>query len=278
MACWSLTSHLLSSQPELYKAATQSDFLLAGAEGRLPKEKLGKWLAADRLYIHSYIRAAGQLLSSLDFPTYVDPFGKEDAAWETQLADWLIEALVAIRREERFFIDVSKRYGLSLEMLGPSSNDSVQQPTALERMQKIFADVTPHVSAHACGTSMSTPLLPWLEGAVTFWGTERVYLDAWSFAHAKAAERSRGSPADGHQDADGGALRKEFIPNWTSPEFVAFVERLGSIVDQAVQKVLDAAQAEVGKAEKIKSEILARVESRWRTLLEAERDFWPIMA
>jgi hypothetical protein len=126
---WSLTSHLIATQEHLYKSATQHPFLLAGAEGRLPKDVLVRWLANDRLYIHSYIRAAGQLLASLDLPKQVP--GSQEAS-ETQLADWLIEALVAIRREERFFIDVADRYNLGIELatpLPPASQAANSQAT-----------------------------------------------------------------------------------------------------------------------------------------------------
>ena len=45
------------------------------------------------------------------------------------------------------------------------------------------------------------------------------YLEAWRYT--KSCEK--GTRAGG--DADGGALRKEFIPNWTGEEFGTFVER-----------------------------------------------------
>lgn len=277
-APWSLTSHLLTSDVALYKSATQHPFLLAGAEGRLSKDALGRWLANDRLYIHSYIRAAAQLLASLDLPRHVPR--SEDAS-ETQLADWLIEALVAARREERMFIDVAGRYGLAIELGGvgiPLAGDdatattsaaaaAVEQPVpGLAKIQSIFSSVTPFSAA--AGTTTPPPLLPWLEGAVTFWGTERCYLDAWSFARDRAAERDASAG-----DADGGALRREFIPNWSSPEFARFVERLGALIDAAVARVLEGRTEE--DAERVKEELLARVEGRWRTLLEAEKAFWP---
>ncbi|KAL2022825.1 hypothetical protein VTK56DRAFT_4356 [Thermocarpiscus australiensis] len=272
---WSLTAHLLSSQQPLYKAATQHPFLLAGAEGRLPKDVLSRWLANDRLYIHSYIRAAGRLLASLDLPQHVSGSQEEEQAFETQLADWLIEALVAIRREERFFIDVAGRYGLGIEIAIPpapqdssaatpsasqNGSDNSKKLPGLPMMQSIFSSVAGN----------PPPLLPWLEGALTFWGTERCYLDAWSWARDKALEHGG---AAGQSDADGGALRREFIPNWSSADFARFVDRLGRLIDSAVAGVLEGkGEADV---ERVKGEILARVEGKWRTLLEAEKAFWP---
>jgi thiaminase len=293
-----LTHHLLATQEHLYKSATQHPFLLAGAEGRLPKDILVRWLANDRLYIHSYIRAAGQLLASIDLPKQV-PGSQE--AFETQLADWIIEALVAIRREERFFIDVADRYNLGIELatpLPPASLAASSQASAstqgklpgLVQMESIFSSVgsltlpapskdSPSTltglvqSVLTTTTSQTTPLLPWLEGALTFWGTERCYLDAWSWARDKAEERGSSKDRAETEDADGGALRKEFIPNWSSPEFAAFVDKLGKLIDAAVAGVLERREAE--EKERLKGEILGRVEGKWKSLLEAERQFWP---
>jgi thiaminase len=305
---WSLTSHLLATQEHLFKSATQHPFLLAAAEGQLPKETLSRWLANDRLYIHSYIRAAGKLLASIDLPKQV-PGSQE--AFETQLADWLIEALVAIRKEERFFLDVAERYGLGLELVFPlppasqlaaASQDVVpsQQDKlpGLVQLESIFSSVaTPPATAPpsqdspskvpgvalvqslftttTTTTGATTPptLLPWLEGALTFWGTERCYLEAWSWARDKAAERRESGEHAGKEDRDGGALRKEFIPNWSSPGFEQFVDKLGRLVDEAVAEVLEGKEGE--ERERVKGEILGRVEGPWRTLLEAEREFWP---
>ncbi|KAK4109103.1 heme oxygenase-like protein [Canariomyces notabilis] len=299
---WSLTSHLLASEQALFKSATQHPFLLAGAEGRLPKDVLSRWLANDRLYIHSYIRAVGQLLASIDLPREA---ARSEEAFETQLADWLIESLVSIRKEERFFIDVADRYGLGIEIGIPLISSTAagasgvpdddgngrggrnpNELPGLGMMQSVFASISavpstsppdPDSGPNPTAASITAlaanppPILPWLEGAITFWGTERCYLEAWSWAKRKAREASS---ASGGNDADGGALRKEFIPNWSSPEFAKFVERLQTLIDSAVAKVLKGYEKE-DEREQVKQGILARVEGRWRTLLVAERAFWP---
>ncbi|KAK4044171.1 hypothetical protein C8A01DRAFT_12457 [Parachaetomium inaequale] len=299
---WSLTDHLLATQEHLYKSATQHPFLLAGAEGRLPKDILSHWLSNDRLYIHAYLRAAGNLLASIDLPKQV-PGSQE--AFETQLADWVIEALVAIRKEERFFIDVAERYDLGIEIALPSlpaqasTQDATSKDTThggklpgLVQMESIFASVgaprqtSPDSPSKVPGVALVQPLftttaaantpptlLPWLEGALTFWGTERCYLGAWSWARGKAEERRSSGEHAEEKDADGGALRKEFIPNWSSPEFAQFVDKLGKLIDDSVAAVLEGKEGE--ERERIKAGILARVEGKWRTLLEAERQFWP---
>ena len=295
---WSLTGHLLATEEQLYKSATQHPFLLAGAEGRLPKNILSRWLANDRLYIHSYIRAAGQFLASIDLPKQVS--GSQEA-FETRLVDWVTEALVAIRKEERFFIDVADRYNLGIEIAVPfpATSAAAQDKVSTQggklpgfvQLDSLFASVGTHPttvdspnklpggflvrSLFTSSTATTTPptLLPWLEGALTFWGTERCYLDAWSWARDKAEERHSSGEDAGKEDADGGALRKEFIPNWSSPEFSRFVEELGKLIDDAVAEVV---QREEGEEQgKVKEAILGRVEGKWRTLLEAEKECWP---
>ncbi|KAL2267175.1 hypothetical protein VTJ83DRAFT_4452 [Remersonia thermophila] len=299
---WSLTGHLLSTQAELFKSATQHPFLLAGAEGRLSKIDLGRWLANDRLYIHSYLRAAARLLASLEFPRHVSgPGAKGKEPYETRLADWLIEALVAIRREERLFLDVAARYGLGIEVAevipvpAPTLDVPPVLPVAqlpvhaaaaaaakvpgLKLMEEVvFASVASTSSAAAVTSATAPgssgtaplPLLPWLEGAVTFWGTERCYLEAWTWARDHAETVGR----DVADDADGGALRKEFIPNWTNSGFRDFVDRLGRLIDEAVGEVLGKTKSAEEK-ERVKAELLGRVEGPWMTLLEAEKQFWP---
>jgi thiaminase len=280
---WSLTEHLLSLVPEEYKSATQSPFLLAAGQGTLPKETLSKWLANDRLYIHAYVKAAGQLLHSIDLPQHVP----EQEAVETQLVDWLIDALAAVRKEERLFIDVAERYGLGLDLVTPvvgtkalesgTSKPAVAEDAKLPGLvaiEKIFASVAPpprapgSFSASSSAASTNNPtLLPWLEGAVVFWGTERCYLDAWSWARSKQGLAHASGKKE--EDADGGALRKEFIPNWSSSEFATFVGKLAGIVDMAVSEALMKA------GEGAREEIVARVETKWKTLLAAEATFWP---
>jgi hypothetical protein len=74
---------------------------------------------------------------------------------------------------------------------------------------------------------------------------------------------------EGEGDLDGGALRKEFIPNWTSPEFVGFVEEIGGFVNALWEGEKGAGK---GKGE---VEMRERVEGLWGRVLEAERVFWP---
>jgi hypothetical protein len=69
------------------------------------------------------------------------------------------------------------------------------------------------------------------------------------------------------EDADGGALRKEFIPNWTNGEFVVFVEKLEWFVDELWKGVSETEGA--GGRE--------RLGETWRELLDVEGVFWPVV-
>lgn len=57
-------------------------------------------------------------------------------------------------------------------------------------------------------------------------------------------------------------MRKEFIPNWTSNEFVQFVER--------IEKVLE----EVWREDRGDVKGVERV---WEGVLSVEREFWPLL-
>ncbi|KAK0726482.1 hypothetical protein B0T21DRAFT_271828, partial [Apiosordaria backusii] len=287
---FSLTKHLLSLEPEVFQDATQHPFLLAAAKGTLPKDVLSHWLVNDRLYIHAYIRAAGQLLSSLELPKHLpgEQAGnenEEEEEFEVRLCDWLIEALGAVRREERMFLEVGGRYEL-VDFVGVSSKArEVEKVKGLGVIEGLFKEVgvlrnerkEKGLSSWLLGAATAgggdlpvSEKIPWLEGAVTFWGTEKVYLEAWSWAREQQEERPNGK-----EDEDGGALRKEFIPNWSSDEFREFVERLGVLIDQAVQKEIEMVGEDGNKQEEVKKQILGRVEGKWKTLLEGEKGFWP---
>lgn len=261
-----LTSHLLALDKPAFTAATQSPFLAAAGVGRIPKSTLGKWLANDRLYIHAYIKAAGRALATIDLPQTTSTTTQ---APETQLVDWLLTTLTELRREERLFIDVAGRYGLNIDLETETKKETgrmVQRVPASAKnaglilFERLFGLL---MQRPAPSVDTETPL-PWLEAAVVFWGTERVYLEAWTWAKGKQTGTSSGD-----EDADDGALRKEFIPNWSNEGFRAFVEQLGVIVDDAVEETVNAL------GEVVRPDLLRRAEKVWRELVAAETAFWP---
>ena len=64
------------------------------------------------------------------------------------------------------------------------------------------------------------------------------------------------------RDADGGALREAFIPNWTSREFEKFVEEIGELMDELCAREEGWRRIEVFKAV-------------WEHILSIEQGFWP---
>lgn len=250
----SFTQSLVASDPAGFQRATQSPFLRRAAEGTLSKDVLGEWLANDRLYIHGYIRAAGRLLSFLPLPETVPASAAErHADPASQLLGWTIAALVNIQREERFFVETATRYGINVN-LPAAAGGTVPASAKLDGLRR-FEALFDSLRAADDGP------LPWLESAVVFYGTEKCYLEAWTWAKSHLDDTK-----DGTSDEDGGAVRKEFIANWTSAEFGAFVEELGDIIDGAVQAV---------QGEEAQEALRQRGLVQWRALLAAEEAFWP---
>jgi thiaminase len=96
----------------------------------------------------------------------------------------------------------------------------------------------------------------------------KCYLQAWTNAarFAEAPFSTASKSAD--QDADGGALRNEFIPNWSGPEFVAFVDLAENLLDEI---------AEAGQENGLGEVDMNRAKDLWRRVLDVEVDFWPRM-
>lgn len=258
MAPQSLTAHLLSLKQDQFARATQSRFLARAASGTLPKNLISHWLANDRLYMQGYIRLTGELLRITKMPSQPTP-STSAGPLELRLVDWLVSALVNIRREERFFMDVAERYGLDVNLTGGDGKSIVEEKKieGLKRFEKLFDNLTTGQSAEA--------VLPWLEGVVLFWATEKVYFEAWSWAKVQAegmVER------DYESDADGGAMRKEFIPNWTNDEFIEFVNILEGILNEGEQGAVDGDGG-------LRKQIEERAGRVWQQLLDAEEAFWP---
>ncbi|ROT42312.1 heme oxygenase-like protein [Sodiomyces alkalinus F11] len=268
MASFSLTQTLLTSSPEAYTRATTSPFLTSAAAGTTPKSLLSRWLANDRLYIHAYIRGAGRLLSFLSIPDLAPPADSPNPDPATRLLDWLVDALVNVRREENFFIETAARFDLSIDLPTTCDDDNDnnnnsppavpddQKLEGLRRWEFLFNSVAPGPAGQP---------LPWLEAAVLFWGTEVCYLDAWSGVKGRLVPQTD----DPSQDADGGALRTQFLHNWTNDEFAEFVHKLARIIDDAVAEMV------ASGGEEVKAHLLERVKPVWQDVLSAEQSFWP---
>lgn len=256
-----ITHELLESDKAGYQKATQSPFLAAAALGKVPKDILGQWLANDRMYIHNYIRGTGRLLATHSLPLTAAESAESSLV---KFIDWVVEALVNVRREESFFIDTARRYNLVIDLPAGSDGDmGVSEAHTLEGL-RLFEDLFSECAHHTSGA------LPWWEDAIVFWATEKCYLDAWSWSKSQVPKTDSGDGAES-DDADGGALRREFIPNWSSPEFAIFVDKLGSIIDEAADRQVRLLGPDA------RSDLFKRAETKWREVLAAEQSFWPQM-
>jgi thiaminase len=258
----SLTAHLLTLSTPSFTLATQSPFLSHAATNKLPKHLLSQWLANDLLYMRGYINLAGELLSIIKLPVAPASPNKDDSsdAVEHRLVDWLVDALVNIRREERFFVDVSGKYDIDVGITDENRVvDEERKNEGLKRFEWLFGNAMGEYG------KKEGAVLPWLEGVVLFWATEKVYYTAWTWAREQMDSVRDGK---GSWDDMADIMQKEFIPNWTNEEFKAFIERLEGILDDGVNKAVDGDRGRwVG--------ILDRAEKVWRQVLDAEALFWP---
>jgi hypothetical protein len=63
-------------------------------------------------------------------------------------------------------------------------------------------------------------------------------------------------------------MRKEFIPNWANPDFLAFVEQLQWAIDDGISAAAEG-------NDELWMQIKTRSEEVWKTVLNAEEVFWP---
>ncbi|KAF1942064.1 heme oxygenase-like protein [Clathrospora elynae] len=250
---WAVTTHLLSIDHQQLLRATRHPFLARAAKGSLPKPLITQWLANDRQYLQGYLSTISNLLNLVrsTHQSALVPGVEPDI--ETRLIAWLESGLKNGNRELRFFQEVAEIYKIDLP-LSPLL-DTVKSE-GLHRYETLFASVASQ-QPHA--------FIPWLEGAILLWATEKVYYEAWSWAR-KQDEQS--SPRNFNDDQDGGAMRREFIPNWSNRDFLMFVEQLERIVNEGVSQAVD---RDEGRWEEIKG----RTEMIWKALLDAEEAFWP---
>ncbi|KAG8925185.1 hypothetical protein FRC02_009875 [Tulasnella sp. 418] len=142
-----------------------------------------------------------------------------------------------IVREVNFFNDVSKKWGLDIEKWDER-----------EGTRNYLAEMA-RISTWGS-----------LEDGVLFlWAMEKVYLDAWSFA--KSVERAPANDIFDEQRTTSQAL-DEFISNWTSEGFMAFVKKLEDLTNDLFQ----------GKEG---TEAWRRAEMIWERVIELEVGFWP---
>ncbi|KAJ9410930.1 hypothetical protein DTO045G8_1251 [Paecilomyces variotii] len=253
-----LSSYLRSHFPSSFHRATTHPFLIAAGSGTLSKKTLSQWLSQDRLYAQSYVRFIGLLLSKIVFPPRNPRVSKPRIpSTEERIFHALTEALVNIRRELRFFEDTAAKYGLDLTAVpdlegGEEEGKEGWKVFGPGFITKAYIDL--FMAAGSSGASL-------FEGLTVLWATEWCYLSAWRFARGHMKEGK-----DAREDRDGGALRKEFIPNWSSDEFEEFVVLIRDAMDELAGKLKG-----VEEIERERGKCLGW----WRQVLWLEERFWP---
>lgn len=228
----SITSHLIQLEPLRLLEATQHPFLESAATSQLSPAHLKAWLAQDRLYAIAYVNYIGTILSRLPIPATADR--ENSLEWRT--ADLLIDALVNIKRELKLF----------------------EETAASEGWYEDICSATPTVQTRAYQDLFSgaaSPARPLIVSLVVLWATEECYLRAWRHAWTKMDQGLKAKEKD--------VMQRVFIPNWSSPEFEAFVRRLGALVNK------------FGAGLEEESWEWQECEEGWRQVLWAEKGFWP---
>lgn len=250
-----LTSFLISASSALFTAATQSPYLVAAGDGTLSKAKLSEWLTQDRLYAQAYIGFIGSLLANVKLSIQHITFAQHETSVRWRIAHILRASLDNIFRELKIFEDTAEEYGLQLQVKD-STKSSKRMVKATADYIKLFERFS-SCSGHAY---FSGPDQVLLNGLTVLWATEKCYLEAWRFA-ASHSDASKATASD----ADGGALRNCFIPNWTSQEFADFVEQLEQLVDELLDDI----------GINLTSDVRDEFKQLWDEVLDIEKRFWP---
>lgn len=252
---WALTTHLLSINHDQMFHTTRHPFLDKAAKGTLPKSLVESWLSNDALYLNGYSSLISSLLGQVRQLTqnHTSATSGEEPTIEVRLLKWLEKAEQNGEREARFFQEVAEIYGLTVK-----GNLSEQEKSeGLRRYEKIFSSIA---------KQQPNAFIPWLEGAVALWATEKVYFEAWSWSRRQIPPDSKNYD----EDLDGGAMRRELIPNWSNRDFMMFVEELERILNLGVS---DSVHRDDARWQQVK----ARTDPIWRAVLDAEEAFWPQM-
>lgn len=243
----SLTQALLNSHPDEFRRATQAPFLRLAGLGKLDKRTLASWVSQDRLYAETYIGFISSLLARVNLPyAYVSDKSKS-LRW--RIVKMLTGALQNIHHEIDFFTSTADSHGLRLDHKPEEVGED--QPFMPEEATKQYIDL---FRSFYNDTTLSL-----IEGMVVLWATEYCYLQAWTYASEFVNDASNTSARD---DADGGACRGHFIPNWTSDAFVKFVDEIAELTDMLAERENANRKLEVYKAV-------------WLHVLDIEQRFWP---
>lgn len=239
----SLTQVLLDASRDQFHSATQHSFLRLAGEGKLSKHKLSCWLSQDRLYAEAYISFITSLIARVTLPYNFVSEKSQSLRW--RILHLLTGCLTNIHKEIEFFTSTAQKYDLQLDLPDNTMFEYFGPNTVTEQYITLFRSF--HLD----------PQQTLLEGLIVLWATEKCYLEAWTHASTFLSEGGHGS-----DDADSGALREAFIPNWSSDEFGKFVQDIAGVTDELAQRESALRKVEVYKA-------------LWLHVLEIEKGFWP---
>jgi thiaminase len=158
-------------------------------------------------------------------------------------------------RELQFFEEIAMSYDLDLAAMGPGEKGFGPNGTT-----KAYIDLFDSFTTAPQAESPRTLF----DGLVVLWGTEMAYLDSWSYAKQQDPQN-----AEFEKDLDGGALRKKFIPNWTSPQFKELVKE--------IQACLDAYEESLTGEDNTDARFVAAA-AVLKKVLVLEEGFWPVPA
>lgn len=246
---WALTTHLLSVKHDQLLRTTQHPFLARAAKGTLPKPIVAQWLANDLEYLKIYKGLSEQTLAIVR-RTQTATSEEDPNDVGTRLIAWLEAAIQNGNREERLFAEVAEMYQIDIVITEATKNEGLRR---YETLYNTFC------------INDRQAFIPWLEGAVMLWAMEKVYYEAWSWARRQDAQSS---PRTFDNDQDGGAMRREFIPNWSNRDFLMFVEQLERILNEGVSTAVKG-NDEAWRGVKI------RTDAVYAAVLDAEEVFWP---
>jgi thiaminase len=190
-------------------------------------------------------------MSQLRLSTSINDSHGPGKTLHVRIFDLLLSALNNIQREMQFFEDTAKEYKLDLDL-----------EAEMDDVTRMYVQCFDAVKSGSGAGGL-------IEGLTVLWATEHCYLTAWT--HAKS--HMKDSAAVDELSSATRALHTAFIPNWTCPEFLDFVNQCADVLN-----VVAAAEG-LGKVSEpgtsAKKDVLTRCEHVWKQVLYLEERFWP---
>jgi thiaminase len=225
-------------------------FLKAAANGSLDPSLLALWLSQDRIYaMHAYPRFIGALIAKINFNS-MHGISSPEELMNRRILKMLTFSLDAVMKEADFFESTAQKFGLPLDgwKERKGTRDYSAEMCRVATTMKIeeglaFLWAMEKVSGLGNSNQLAENLFLLLQ----------VYLDAWSCVDNGLAAVSMENPSK--------RCVAPFAKNWSSPQFITFVNNLASLVDDL--------GIEPG------TETWVNAEQIWNRVVELEAEFWP---